>query len=210
MKRLILKKYRHILCFIFFIIAIILYYQNAIIRVNENFFLDSKCPACYGRNLCEKFLYKKTSNDVVTQQEELKIFSRWNILNVLNVKNVFYGKFANNIYVLKKLAHNSELAQFDNNVCLLVKNISMRLSCEPSMALTTLILQKNKTIERIVQDYNILFEKSHVVQCKDFQLINYLWKRFQAFYNHKNSLENFITLLAINPEPLFLIVSISY
>lgn len=68
-----------------------------------------KCPFCYGTDLCELFL----NLNINLTEDNLNEF----ITNRFSVKNVLYARLFKEKIVLKKLAHSSELNEFDRNIC---------------------------------------------------------------------------------------------
>lgn len=68
-----------------------------------------KCPACYGISLCPDI----DNNKIKFEYDNFNsIFN-----NLFGIKNVFFGKYGNIKVVMKKLAHNSELKNFDKMIC---------------------------------------------------------------------------------------------
>ncbi|XP_015509861.1 divergent protein kinase domain 2A isoform X2 [Neodiprion lecontei] len=68
-----------------------------------------KCPACYGLSICGAIL----NNEIVIRHRGVYA----TFANLFNAKNVFFGNYAGEKVVLKKLAHTSELYAFDKMLC---------------------------------------------------------------------------------------------
>lgn len=64
-----------------------------------------KCPYCYGNTMCPSFEDKEI---------HIKFLS---LINVINYKNIYYGEYNNVNVIVKKLASNEELVQFNKLVC---------------------------------------------------------------------------------------------
>lgn len=69
----------------------------------------SKCPYCYGTDLCVYF--KNGDVTLVTDSLDSLIF------NYVNTKNVYLAKFHNKSVIIKKLAHDKEISEFDDLLC---------------------------------------------------------------------------------------------
>jgi hypothetical protein len=99
-------------CVIVFIftIAYLLYLKIDKINITDDKLSEySKCPYCYGSSYCEKL---QQNFELMTTFETETYFQS----SLFNIKNVFYGIDKNNQkIVIKKLAHNEELDDFDDN-----------------------------------------------------------------------------------------------
>ena len=181
---------------VFFIVFLILHiFCN--VKIDNVFVSKSKCPSCYGNDLC---------NDL----QEAEVFKNWNILSVLNTKNVYLGKFKDKKCVMKKLAHNNELDNFDSLLC---SSYKLSGKCDVSDVMKKMVIEENGSITNILTKYSKLFSNTGVLQCNDKNLIKYLFRKYSTNYNNTNNnfLENvahFMTLLAVNPEPIFSVVSL--
>ena len=161
---------------------------------DDSFSEVSKCPACYGDNLCS--LIKEA--DI-----QLSGLDSWTISRHFNTKNVFRGFWSsrNMSVIIKKLGYDSELEQLDKKICKIV-NIDSE-HCDPQEAI--------KQIRQRITDDDELFKLKdlrnniHVnqdwLQCGDQDLVNFVTR---ASLNHKSkpSLENILTMMMINQEPL--------
>jgi len=98
----------------------------------------SKCPACYGVTICPQFLTGKIS------------IEPWSLIAstlYLNSKNVYFAEYAGNKVVLKKLGHNHELEDLDNQIHKLSKPESSYLRKDVSFAI------RQFTNQHLVQEF---------------------------------------------------------
>ncbi|XP_053635768.1 divergent protein kinase domain 2A isoform X1 [Cherax quadricarinatus] len=167
-------------------------------RLDEQFFELHTCPACYGQTLCSQLLRDEYSSH---SKIELTGFTSWKIINFFNVKNVYYGQSGENSIVLKKLAHNSELKEFDQNLCKASKETE---NCDVSQAIKNILIKTNHNFSQIISRYPQLFEISEGVRCNHNRSIQNLYDNYIKIdagpYHH----HHFITMLAVNMEPLIL------
>ena len=161
---------------------------------DDSFSEVSKCPACYGDNLCSLI----SEADI-----QLSGLDSWTISRHFNTKNVFRGFWSsrNMSVIIKKLGYDSELEQLDKKICKIV-NIDSE-HCDPQEAI--------KQIRQRITDDDELFKLKdlrnniHVnqdwLQCGDQDLVNFVTR---ASLNHKSkpSLENILTMMMINQDPL--------
>lgn len=157
----------------------------------------NRCPACYGVSVCPE-LY---SNQIILESGH-----HWSRL--FNAKNIYYGfTKSNKRVVLKKLAHDWELKEFDSNLCSTWK---LKRNCRPSD-----LLNVSKIEEKIIQmvQYNLTWPDTEprkgLVLCpyaySIFDLIQPMMKNKKS--SVQSDLVNLWTMLSINPEPLVLQVS---
>ncbi|CAH2215388.1 jg22769 [Pararge aegeria aegeria] len=124
-----------------------------------------RCPACYGVTVCPE-LY---SNQITLDS------SHW---NMFNAKNIYYGYTkSNRRVVLKKLAHNWELKEFDDNLC---NNWRLKLD----------YTEPRKGLVMCPYAYSLY----------DF-IQSFLNNKREGY---KSELINIWTMLSINPEPIIL------
>ncbi|XP_033107182.1 divergent protein kinase domain 2A-like isoform X2 [Anneissia japonica] len=194
----IIKKRKSIIAltlFVFCIIYMKIYYVFSKNQLQNFEFLESrKCPACYGTSLCGSF-----------QRGELDLesFYKFRLLDVVNVKNVFFGRHQEKSVVFKKLGHNTELKKLDEKIC-------KKANLEPSCDLSRVIFQTDLT--NAIKDGKIHVDAvkglSDIVRCPSQRLLDRIWSRYQerswiGGVKHHQQL-NLITTLLFNPEPLIL------
>ncbi|KAF0297207.1 Deleted in autism protein 1 [Amphibalanus amphitrite] len=129
--------------------------------------------------------------------------SKVSLFNYINVKNVFFGKYKGDEIVLKKLAHDSEFAEFDGRVC----NGSAR--CTPRGRLFTRLLRgvfpdlsdgRSESLA-LAAGVGDRFLREHLT-CPSQRLMRRL---FDALADEsKEKFLHFATMLLINAEPLLL------
>lgn len=162
-----------------------------------------KCPACYGETFC---------NHLFLQSHNTSLYkNHWNLFTYFNSRNVYFGSFNSTPVVFKKLGHTWELEKFDQDLCALVEERfimgHMNTICDPGAALRQLLHRYNGKISSFVHNCPKMFENCDAVMCTpQSQVIEYLFEKFQERVRHRYLKEFFITLLAINPEPLILMV----
>lgn len=150
-----------------------------------------RCPACYGVSVCPE-LY---SNQIIMETH------RWS--SMFNTKNIYYGYTkSNRRVILKKLAHNSELRTFDNNLC---KTFNLKRNCKPIHLLNASNID-DKLIKLV--EYNLSVPdprpRKGLVMCPyahslyDFIIPVLSSKKEQV------DMVNIWTMLSINPEPIVL------
>ncbi|XP_076046562.1 divergent protein kinase domain 2A isoform X2 [Oratosquilla oratoria] len=190
-------------------------------ELDKEFLELDTCPACYGQTLCHDFpLLGKHRNKA--SFIELDFYSGLKPTKLVNVKNVYYAKWGHNFIVLKKLAHDSELKEFDQTLC----DAARTLNCNVSEALVKLMNESRMSMGRIVKDEAIytekgtginsrtvvevirkfpkLFQKSEVLQCGQNSSIEYLFSKFSMLHKGQDVIPSFLTLLAVNPEPIII------
>ncbi len=116
----------------------------------------------------------------------------------MNAKNVLLANYGSSAIILKKLAHNSELSEFDNSVNSLAQSASSNVGRNIRL-LTELGSTKTGSI-----DYQYLKEllpsRVETFACtKSQHMIDFLWGRATL---HHTRPEHFLTIAMINPEPL--------
>ncbi|XP_045601998.1 divergent protein kinase domain 2A [Procambarus clarkii] len=167
-------------------------------RLDKTFVALHTCPACYGQTLCSHLLHDEYSS---TTKIQLTGFSTWKIMNFFNVKNVYYGESAENSVVLKKLAHDSELKEFDSNLCKASRDTEQ---CDVSQAIKTLLIKTSHNFSQIISRYPQLFKMSEGVKCNHNRSIQHLYDNYVKLDNGPYHHHHFITMLAVNMEPLIL------
>ena len=155
----------------------------------------NRCPACYGVSLCPE-LY----SDQVTLQ------SSTTLSRIFNAKNIYYGYTkSNRRVVLKKLAHNSELQTFDENLCVMFK---LKWNCVPKDLLKIPSID-DKLIQLV--EYN-LTKPDHSPR-KGLVMCPYAYSLFDFILPVLNSKKDQVdmmyifTMLSLNPEPIILQVN---
>lgn len=169
------------------LIVSVVFYKYLRIDLIELCDLD-KCPYCYGTDLCGLFQDGKVTLSMSTP---VKIFS-----NHFSAKNVFYGKCFNEHVVLKKLAHENELREFDEVVC----NINnLETECNLSVI--------NDTHSYKQEVLNLLNDKNRQVVslkvCSEPAAAALMGE-----FVSQHDLKTVWTLLMVNAEPLILKVNI--
>lgn len=152
-----------------------------------------RCPACYGVNVCPA-LY---SNQITLESHT------WS--SIFNVKNIYYGytKTKRRI-VLKKLAHSSELKDFDSKLC---SYWNLKKTCKPMN-----LLNVSNLDEKIINlvEYNlttpVMEPRKGLILCpypySIYDLVNQGIAERNGNYN--SEMLNVWTMLKINPEPIIL------
>lgn len=154
------------------------------------------CPACYGQNLCSEILQH---HYLTVPKIELSGISRLKITKLVNIKNVYYVSSDKGAAVLKKLAHDSELREFDRKIC----DISKRINCNVSETLDYLVKKNNNDITQIVDQHPSVFTSDGIV-CNHSRILQYLYRKYTEMDTGPNKQEHFLTMLAINFEPLLI------
>ncbi|KAG6449343.1 LOW QUALITY PROTEIN: divergent protein kinase domain 2A [Manduca sexta] len=176
-----------------FYISVLLFGDLKSPRVMNLTELD-RCPACYGISVCPE-LY---SNQIFLENNH-----GW--LSIFNAKNIYYGYTrSNRRVVLKKLAHNWELKEFDSKLC---TSWNLKRTCTPIS-----LLNVSNVDEKIIDivGYNLTW--ADPMPRKGLVLCPYaysLYDLIQPLTNSRNSnfkaeMINLWTVLSINPEPLIL------
>merc|ERR1719150_2851905 len=157
-----------------------------------------KCPACYGTNICPAF----ESGDI-----QFTGFTSWRFFQFFNVKNVFFGFWGskNISIVIKKLGYYSELENLDRNLCKLVNKME---GCNIEKAMETLVESLNvdsRSDTMNISSLRMLLSRITCTQdwlsCADQDLLDFILRR-SLLHSAKPSIENILTLLLINQEPL--------
>ncbi|XP_042864550.1 divergent protein kinase domain 2A-like [Penaeus japonicus] len=154
------------------------------------------CPACYGQTLCSTLVGHQ---EPLSERLQLTSFSKWKILNLVNVKNVYYGEMRDMPVVLKKLAHSSELREFDERVCKVAEQTE---NCSISQALKLLLAREGQDVLQVVNKYPDLFESSDAVKCNHSRTVEVLYENFMKTDRGPYHQHHFLTMLAVNIEPL--------
>ena len=114
---------------------------------DDSFSEVSKCPACYGNNLCQSIEtgdihLRGNSNSkrqfILGYKQSNLGFTSWRISKAFNVKNVFHGFWTsrNTSVIVKKLGYDSELEIMDRRLC---EAVSEEAGCSPGEAVTRLV-----------------------------------------------------------------------
>ncbi|TRY67135.1 hypothetical protein TCAL_11442 [Tigriopus californicus] len=159
----------------------------------EAFLEHDACPACFGTNLCAP---------IFKSQIQLTNWTRFSISRLMNAKNVFYGNYKFEKVILKKLGHDHELRSLDGEICQAYKE---RPDCDAGRYLKfltkeyTLNLGRDETL-----DFRPLarHEWTEVLSCMRSQALIDLIVKKSRLHESAPTLEQILTLLILNPEPL--------
>ena len=151
------------------------------------------CPACYGEDFCD-FIIKE--HHEIQSQSSWKLF-RW----ILNVKNVYFISVKNENHVMKKLAHDRELAQFDETLC---KRSDKSNTCDISRSWKKVLDRHDDNISLVIQENSDLFTESEVIKCGHSAVLQHLVSKHVLYDKSSDAISHFLTVLSINPEPLIL------
>ncbi|XP_063369786.1 divergent protein kinase domain 2A [Cydia amplana] len=152
-----------------------------------------RCPACYGVSVCPE-LY---SNQIM-----LESGNHWS--RMFNAKNVYYGYTkSNRRVVLKKLAQNWELQEFDSKLC---KSWQLKDDCKPRDLLNlSNIVNKIKNMVHYNFSWPDTEPRKGLVFCPYATgILDFINTSNKKFTDSKSDLINIWTSLSINPEPLIL------
>ena len=167
----------------------------------DEYFVDlQSCPACYGQSHCNIVIEGESSGGKI----RLTGYSKWKFMKYANLKNVFYAVFGEEQVVLKKLAHDSELTEFDEKLCRASK---LSRNCNVSQAIKDIVAKAGNDISHIVSHNKELFEDSDAVKCHHNRNIKKLYENFLQNDFGPYHLHHFLTMLAVNMEPLLVMVS---
>ncbi|KAL7648160.1 UNVERIFIED_CONTAM: hypothetical protein RMT77_000062 [Armadillidium vulgare] len=184
---------KHFFIFIFLCTLIIfikkLYLYESI---DSDFLLLEKCPSCYG-NECELITNETFA---LTSYTYFKIFNKF-----FNVKNVYYGHQDGKLYVIKKLAHNVELDSYDKKLC---EAVHLPYNCDSGYAVRRLIDSHHNNLDSIIEKNPALFGDSEPLKCKHDRVLTFLFHKFQMSRTNDQIMHNFLTLMAVNPEPVIM------
>lgn len=155
----------------------------------------NRCPACYGISICPE-LY---SNQVIMESS-----TTWS--NMFNAKNIYYGYTkSNRRVILKKLAHNSELKAFDDNLC---RKFKLKHNCKP-VDLLNISSIDNALIKLVEYDLKIpdLNPRKGMIMCPyAYSLFDFIMPVLNS-KREQVDIINIWTMLSLNPEPVILQVS---
>lgn len=168
--------------------------------LDEAFMELPSCPACYGQSLCSVILPDQNG---AVQRIKLTGASAWKLMNFINYKNVYYGSREESTVVLKKLAHDAELRNIDKQIC----NIKQTLNCNVSEIIDNLLRRNNFDAASVVRQYPSVFGKSDSIICNHSQVFQHLYRKYTKIDKGPHHQHHFLTMLAINSEPLVLNVS---
>ncbi|XP_071798726.1 divergent protein kinase domain 2A-like [Asterias amurensis] len=165
---------------------------------NPDFVGVNKCPACYGTSMCQEFSHGYLS---------LTSYSRMRFLDIVNVKNVFYGwhQKLNSDVILKRLGHNKELDSFDRDIC---KNAGAGVKCDVAKSIFKTKFSRVLETEMLtIADAEGL---SDVVRCPSERLLERITAKFMEYIPAKTPKKDWkmmlMTTLAINPEPIMYMI----
>lgn len=199
------------ICLVFNLIFLYTIFDQ--ISISDEKFLDLRsCPFCYGFSLCNDLEFKDTHNSRynIIFEDQNSLMNTYFIQNILNIKNVFFAidSKTHQKLVVKKLAHYSELEEFDFKEieCKIDKNGCLSKLIETHKEVLDQKLTKD-SLKMIVDYLNIDFAK-----CFSQRLIDIM---YQAYYKtNSESIKNkkkfyvdnlvLITTLKINIEPIIL------
>ena len=178
------------------------------IHINdENLLNKQTCPLCYGQDLCSTL--ESNSQYYISLENDLIPYF---LQAIFNVKNVFKGieNYTNKKIIFKKLAHDTELNEFDENEhnCRL-KRVNSE-SCLSNLAIfNKTILKRKISLENFQSFVNYLNIES--MQCASQRIMNLIYETDPANDNHysdKNLM--MFTTMKINVEPIILRVIIYF
>ena len=157
---------------------------------NDNVLELQTCPACYGKSMCSNL----KRGDI-----NFEGWSKLRFLDYVNVKNVHFGYQSDRKVILKKLAHTSELAKFDDEIC---EKSGQRKGCAVANAMESVFNKKSGTGWMV----SYLTGVSDVTRCPTERLVLRILHEFKE----KNDAVDLsaqekmymITALTVNPEPI--------
>jgi hypothetical protein len=194
------------LCLLFNLILLYLKFDQISLS-NESFLELSKCPLCYGVSFC---------NELLIQNDRFGLYfeDTWTSTNffnsLLNIKNVYFASdtLSDRKFVLKKLAHQSELEDFRLKELKCEKNPSAN-------CITRLIYSdKHKLSQRLSQTSLKSFTQAlglEITTCFTQRLIDMMYENYYEYDKTEDFfLRNIalLTTLKINPEPIVLQVNL--
>ncbi|CAG7731074.1 unnamed protein product [Allacma fusca] len=162
-----------------------------------------KCPACFGVKLCPQMIQGKI---------ELNDWTKYSVSKLVNSKNVFYATWHNRgverKLILKKLAHDNELARLDKELC---NRHGKQDQCDSKDAVRLLIDKYSYTHKNRPDDPILHGEKigkvTDALLCPSHHKMDYIIERVTKLSKgpHRNTiLMHILTMLLVNPEPLIL------
>ena len=187
--------------------------------LDESFSEVTKCPACFGDNLCQ---FVETGDIHLTGARYCCIYQNfffllendlgsmsWKFFKNLNVKNVYSGFWIsrNMSVIVKKLGYDPELEHLDRNIC---RAVGEAPGCDVSHGVQTLVenMRDKSTesgnvlnIDNIQEVFKTLNHSQDWLSCADQNLVNYVVKESLG-HPSSPSLENILTMMLINQEPL--------
>ena len=159
---------------------------------------QEKCPACFGISMCQEI------NDNKVYFEFTDFYSVFN--NIFSIKNVYYGRHKNKKIIMKKLAHKSELDDFDKMIC---QNIELFELCYKETPNTEIKTDFYKLIVFQLTQSNMNDPNTKIRLCPSKESIDELLLNLQI--KHKPEKEEYYkylwTSIKINPEPIILQVT---
>jgi len=160
--------------------------------LNTERFLNTKsCPLCYGLDICSELTTRQKHHIALDDNFYYTHF----LQDVFNIKNVYYAidNYNSQRLVVKKLAHNSELVQFDKEAPL-----TRLLEANRTLISQKLGLEQFKQVAEFLEIENL--------KCASQRLLDMIYKswplEFEGDYLSQNLL--LFTVLKINFEPIVL------
>lgn len=208
MKRKIKKFFITILFILALSNSLYFYLKLDEIHINDESFLNKlSCPLCYGEDMCSSL----ETNSKYPISLESEFLNTYFVQSLFNVKNVFKGieNYTNKKIILKKLAHDSELKEFDDNE----HNCLLRIESEPCLSNLAIynrtLLTKRIDFTSFQAFVNYLNIES--MKCASQRLMNLTFKtdpEFSQNYFNKNLM--ILTTLKLNIEPIILRVKLHF
>lgn len=176
---------------------------------DEKFLSLNKCPFCYGISLCNELQldkFNKLNHDKYKKydfnfNDEDSLSNTYFLQWLLNIKNVFYIKdnYSNKKLVMKKLAHSSELAEFDSN------EIICSNKCLNKLVSANKKIFKYKFSFESFKKFTEYFEIESTL-CFSERFLNILYEDYNEIDGKNYFYPNIylLTTLILNPEPIFL------
>ncbi|XP_050389067.1 divergent protein kinase domain 2A isoform X1 [Patella vulgata] len=162
---------------------------------SESFLETDKCPACYGMSACGFLL---------TDQVKLTGWSKLRFLDVVNVKNVHFGKhvYKEHNVVLKKLALDKELVEVDNEVC---KDANREPGCDIARVIykgsTPYSLKDKPILPKHLSSLTV-----SMFTCASYRLLDRMWSYYKERLNQDDIMYRdkvqLWYLSKVNTEPL--------
>lgn len=176
---------------------------NSRLDPSEDSFTDVKfCPACFGNTLCPQFYHGEIQ---LIGASKLKSFK------LLNRKNVFSGRFMSHRIILKKLAHDWEIAEADKKLCQLSK---LTEYCDVKEAVKLLVKNtvsagSHSNLVKVLQRFNT---STDISKCPSERLLTYIFNKLStdkgdyatSEYVHTYKVGEMMYSLLINPEAVLL------
>ena len=196
-------------CCVILFIVICVYLFGAIYltwkdnRLTKEEFLEvHTCPACYGHKFCF---------DLFDDQFDFTGKSKYQLLDIVNVKNVHYAfhKLRGHQVVIKKLAHNDEIQKVDDGICTdSVVDPGCAVAKRFVVSKTAQDITRNGLLPSHLKDTTFMF------MCVTHKLIDKVFEKYveKQHWSGEVSMDDKLQVLftaKVNPEPLILQVSIT-